>query len=275
MIPDMASGMVSIQLGVRGPNTCVVTACATGANSIGDAYHIIKRGDAIAMLAGGAEAPINEIGMSGFCAARAMTTRNDSPTEASRPFDKDRDGFVIGEGAGCLILEDFDHAKARGAKIYGEVVGYGMSGDGFHITQPLEAHDGLRRSIEMALRGHDRKEMSYINAHGTSTPINDREESRCMVNVWGSVEAVPPISSTKSMLGHSLGATGAVESVICLLAMRDQVLPPTINYTTPDPDCPLDYVPNQSRKAKVTMTMTNSAGFGGHNATLVFKTLQD
>ncbi len=275
MIPDMASGMVSIQLGARGPNTCVVTACATGANSIGDAYHIIKRGDAIAMLAGGAEAPINEIGMSGFCAARAMTTRNDSPTEASRPFDKDRDGFVIGEGAGCLVLEDYDHAKARGAKIYGEVVGYGMSGDGFHITQPLEGHDGLRRSIEMALRGHDRSQVDYINAHGTSTPINDREESRCMVSVWGSVEAVPAISSTKSMLGHSLGATGAVESVICLLAMRDQVIPPTVNYTTPDPDCPLDYVPNHSRKASVKMTMTNSAGFGGHNATLVFKTIED
>ncbi|MBS1704851.1 MAG: beta-ketoacyl-ACP synthase II [Armatimonadetes bacterium] len=270
MIPDMASGMISIVHGLRGPNTCVVTACATGSHSIGDAYHIIKRGDAIAMLAGGAEAPINEIGMSGFCAARAMSTRNDDPLHASRPFDKERDGFIIGEGSGCFVLEDWDYAVGRGARIYAEIVGYGLTGDGNHITQPLTGHDGLRRSMEMALRGHDRTSVDYINAHGTSTPINDREETAAMIAVFGE-DKVPAVSSTKSMIGHTLGAAGAIEAVICVLAMRDSVLPPTVNQEFPDPDCPLDYVPNVARKAEVNLAMSNSAGFGGHNASLLLK----
>ena len=273
MIPDMASGMVSIAHGLRGPNTCVVTACATGANAIGDAYHIIKRGEAVAMVAGGTEAPINEIGLAGFCSIRAMSNRNDDPAHASRPFDKERDGFVMGEGAGVLVLEDYDHAVARGAQIYGEIVGYGQSGDGHHITQPLPDHNGAFRSMKAALKwaGLEPKDVDYINAHGTSTPLNDRAESLALVNLWGSPEAVPPVSSTKSMIGHTLGATGAIETIFCLLAIRDGVVPPTINYETPDPDCPLDYVPNEKRALDVKVALTNSFGFGGHNATLVVR----
>lgn len=273
MIPDMASGMASITLGLRGPNTCVVTACATGAHSIGDAYHMIKRGDAIAMVAGGSEAPINEIGLAGFCAIRAMSQRNDDPKHASRPFDIQRDGFVIGEGAGCVVLEDYEHAKARGAKMYGEVVGYGLTGDGYHITQPLPDGSGAIRSMKMALRGIEPSAIDYINAHGTSTPLNDRSESGAVINVFGGIENCPPVSSTKSMIGHTLGASGAIEAIFCLLAMRDSMMPPTVNYEHPDPDCPLDYIPNQARAKELTYTLTNSFGFGGHNATLVFKKL--
>ncbi|MBL8087889.1 MAG: beta-ketoacyl-ACP synthase II [Chthonomonas sp.] len=270
MIPDMASGMVSIVHGLRGPNTCVVTACATGANSIGDAYHMVKRGDAVAMVAGGAEAPINEIGMSGFCAIRAMTSRNDDPKRASRPFDKERDGFIIGEGSAVVILEDYDHAVARGANIYGEVLGYGLSGDGYHITQPLPDHDGARRSMAMAMKDLGDRKIDYINAHGTSTPLNDKAESHAMQVVFGGIDKTPQMSSTKSMIGHTLGAAGAIESVVCLLAMRDGVMPPTINYEFPDEECPLDCIPNAARHGEVNTTMTNSFGFGGHNATLVF-----
>lgn len=273
MIPDMASGWVSIAHGLKGPNSCVVTACATGANSIGDAYEIIRRGDAIAMVTGGAEAPINEIALAGFCAARAMTTRNDDPKHASRPFDKERDGFIIGEGAGVMILEDYDHAIARGAKIYGELVGYGMTADAFHITQPDPDGAGATRVMRMALQKADLNpsDVHYINAHGTSTFYNDKQETGAIKQAFGEHAYKIPVSSTKSMLGHSLGATGAVEAIFCLLAIRDSFVPPTINYDNPDPDCDLDYVPNVGRSQEVNVALTNSFGFGGHNACLIFK----
>jgi 3-oxoacyl-[acyl-carrier-protein] synthase II len=273
MIPDMASGYVSILHGLKGPNTCVVTACSTGANAIGDAYHIIKRGDAVAMLAGGTEAPINELGLGGFCAARAMTTRNDEPKRASRPFDKDRDGFVIGEGSAVFVLEDYDHAKARGAKIYAEVVGYGMTGDAYHITQPDPEADGAYRALKMALRtaGMKPEDIGYMNAHGTSTYYNDKGETHAIKRAFGDYAYKLPVSSTKSMIGHTLGAAGAIEALICILAMRDSKLPPTINYETPDPECDLDYIPNAARDAKVNVSMSNSYGFGGHNVSLVLK----
>lgn len=272
MIPDMASGFVSIEYGLKGPNTCVVTACSTGANAIGDAYHIIKRGDAIAMLAGGCEAPINEIAFAGFCAARAMTTRNDDPAHASRPFDLNRDGFAMAEGCGVMVLEDYEFAKARGANIVAEVLGYGMSGDAFHMTQPDPEGDGAMRSMKMALRtaGIQPEDVDYINAHGTSTAYNDRLETVAIKRALGEHAYQVPISSTKSMIGHTLGAAGAIESIVALLAMRDSVIPPTINYETPDPDCDLDYVPNQSRKAELDVVLSNSFGFGGHNVTLAF-----
>jgi 3-oxoacyl-[acyl-carrier-protein] synthase II len=271
MIPDMASGYVSIVHGLRGPNTCVVTACSTGANAIGDAYHIIKRGDATAMLAGGSEAPINELGMAGFCSARAMTTRNDDPAHASRPFDKERDGFVIAEGSAVLVLEDYGHAKARGAKIYAEIVGYGMSGDAYHITQPHPEGSGAIRAMKMALRNAklETSQIGYINAHGTSTYYNDKLETAAIKNVFG--ENVPPVSSTKSMIGHTLGAAGAIEALICILAMQHGKLPPTINYENPDPECDLDYIPNVAREAQADYALSNSFGFGGHNVTLLLK----
>lgn len=278
MIPDMASGYVSIINQFKGPNTCVVTACATGANAIGDAYHIVKRGDAIAMLAGGTEAPINEIGLAGFCAARAMTTRNDDPKHASRPFDLERDGFVIAEGAASLMLEDYEFAKKRGAKIYGEIVGYGMSGDAFHMTQPDPEGAGATRSMKMALRnaGIGPEAISYINAHGTSTAYNDRLETQAIKQAFGEDMARKlMVSSTKSAIGHSLGAAGAIEAVVCFLAMRDGVIPPTINYEIPDPQCDLDYVPNTARKATIELALSNSFGFGGHNVSLIFKRLAD
>ncbi|MDI9636742.1 beta-ketoacyl-ACP synthase II [Kamptonema cortianum] len=273
MIPDMASGYTSIQFGLKGPNTCVVTACATGVNAIGDAYHIIKRGDATAMVAGGTEAPINPIGLAGFCAARAMTTNNEAGSKASRPFDANRDGFIMGEGAGVLILEDYEFAKARGAKIYAEIVGYGMSGDAYHITMPDPQGDGAFRSMKMAMEkaGISPSDVNYINAHGTSTPYNDKFETIAIKRAFGDAAYSIPVSSTKSSIGHLLGAAGAVESVICLLAMRDGVVPPTINYETPDPECDLDYIPNESRSVDVSVSMTNSFGFGGHNGTLVFR----
>lgn len=273
MIPDMASGYVSILNNLRGPNTCVVSACSTGADSIGTAYHIIKRGDATAMVCGGTEAPINEIGMSGFCAARAMTTNNDDPEHASRPFDLDRDGFVIAEGASVFVLEDLDHAIKRGVPILGEIVGYGMSGDAFHITAPDPDGSGAIRSMKMALMraGIQPQEVGYINAHGTSTPLNDRTETLAIKGAFGEAANKVPISSTKSMIGHTLGAAGAIEALICLLSIRDGVLPPTINYNTPDPACDLDYVPNTARSADISYAMSNSFGFGGHNVTLILK----
>lgn len=273
MIPDMASGYVSILHGLKGPNTCVVTACATGANTIGDAYHIIKRGDATCMLAGGSEAPINELGLGGFCAARAMTTRNDEPHRASRPFDKDRDGFIIGEGSAVFVMEDYDFAKKRGAKIYGEVVGYGMAGDAYHITQPDPEADGAFRASRMALRtaGVKPEDIGYINAHGTSTYYNDKGETHAIKRAFGEQAYKIPVSSTKSMIGHTLGAAGAIEALICILAMRDGKLPPTINYETPDPECDLDYIPNVARDAQVSLSMSNSYGFGGHNVSLILK----
>ena len=273
MIPDMASGYVSIQHKLKGPNTCVVTACSTGANAIGDAYHIIKRGDAFAMLAGGTEAPINELGLGGFCAARAMSQRNDEPNKASRPFDKERDGFVMAEGSSVFVLEDYDHAKARGAKVYAEIVGYGMSGDAFHITQPDPDGDGAMRAMKMALRTArlQPSDIGYINAHGTSTYYNDKLETVAIKKVFG--DQPPPVSSTKSMIGHTLGAAGAIEALVCILAMRDGVLPPTVNYENPDPECDLDYIPNEARKQQVDVCLSNSFGFGGHNVSLIIRKL--
>lgn len=273
MIPDMASGYVSIMHGLKGPNTCIVSACATGADAIGHAAHMIARGDAVAMLAGGAEAPINEIGMAGFCSMRAMTGRNDDPQRASRPFDADRDGFLIAEGSAVFVLEDYDFAVARGAKIWGEIAGFGYSGDAHHMTMPDPDGDGAYRSMKMALdkAGIQPEQIGYINAHGTSTPYNDKFETIAIKRAFGDHAYKVPISSTKSMIGHSLGAAGAIEALICLLAMRDGVLPPTINYQTPDPECDLDYIPNEARKASADYALTNSFGFGGHNVSLVLK----
>ncbi len=273
MIPDMASGFTSIVHGLRGPNTCVVTACSTGANAIGDAYHIIKRGDAVAMLAGGSEAPINEIGLAAFSAARAMSTRNHEPHQASRPFDLDRDGFVIAEGSGVVVMEDYDHAMARGARIYGELIGYGMSGDAYHITQPSPDAKGAITAMQKALRmaGLKPDQIGYVNAHGTSTYYNDKLETYAIKQVFGDYAYKVPISSIKSMIGHTLGASGAIAGVVCLLAMRDSKLPPTINLGTPDPECDLDYIPHVMREASADYTLLNSFGFGGHNVTLIFK----
>jgi len=273
MIPDMASGYISIVHKLKGPNTCVVTACSTAANSIGDAYHIIKRGDAIAMVTGGTEAPVNEIGLGGFCAARALSTRNDDPDHACRPFDLNRDGFVMGEGSTVLILEDYDHAKARGAKIYGEIIGYGFTGDAYHITAPDPESNGAFRAMRNALRsaGLKPEDVDYVNAHGTSTTLNDKLETAAIKKSLGDHAYKVAVSSTKSMVGHLLGAAGAIEAAVCLLAMRDGIIPPTINYETPDPDCDLDYVPNKARKAEVKVTLSNSFGFGGHNVCLAFR----
>ncbi|MBL8064910.1 MAG: beta-ketoacyl-ACP synthase II [Chthonomonadaceae bacterium] len=273
MIPDMASGYVSIQERLRGPNTCVVSACSTGADAIGTAYHIVKRGDATAMVCGGTEAPINEIGMSGFCAARAMTTNNDNPAHASRPFDLHRDGFVIAEGAAVLVLEDMEHATRRGANVLAEIVGYGMSGDAHHITAPDPEGDGAVRSMKMALMraGVEPGSIGYINAHGTSTQLNDKTETLAIKRAFGDTAYKIPVSSTKSMIGHTLGAAGAIEALICMLSIREGIVPPTINQFESDPECDLDYVPNAARKVKIDYAMSNSFGFGGHNVTLIVK----
>ena len=273
VISNMAAGVVSIDFNLFGPNVCSVTACAASANAIGDAAEIIKRGAADVMVAGGAEAAICEFAMSGFMQARALSTRNDDPEGASRPFDADRDGFVMGEGAGALILEGREQARARGATIHGEIAGYGMSADGYHITLPRPGGAGAARAMQNALddAGLDPAEVGYVNAHGTSTPANDSTETAALKTVFGAAAARLAVSSTKSMTGHLLGAAGALESLVCLLAMRDGVLPPTINYQTPDPDCDLDYVPNEARAVPIEIAMTNSFGFGGHNVALVFR----
>ncbi|RYG35286.1 beta-ketoacyl-[acyl-carrier-protein] synthase II [bacterium] len=274
MIANMASGMVSIMHDLRGPNVAPVTACSTGANAIGDAYHVIKRGDAIAMVAGGTEAAVNDIGIAAFSAARAMSTRNDEPQRASRPFDVDRDGFVMGEGAGVIVLEDRDHAIARGAKIYGEILGYGMSADATHITNPHPEGRGASAAMRMALRnaGLTPDQIDYVNAHGTSTPVGDIHEAKAIHNVFGEAASKVPVSSTKSMTGHTLGAAGAIETLVCLLAMRDSILPPTINVDNQDPEIVLDVVPNVAREHKITYALNNSFGFGGHNVSLIVGT---
>ncbi|CEG26096.1 beta-ketoacyl-ACP synthase II [Bacillus sp. B-jedd] len=272
MIPDMAAGQVSIMLGAKGFNSCTVTACATGTNSIGDAFKVIQRGDADAMVTGGTEAPITRMAVAGFCANTALST-NPDPATASRPFDKNRDGFVMGEGAGIVVLEELEHAKARGAKIYAEIVGYGATGDAYHITAPAPGGEGGVRAMRMALEdgGLNPEEVDYINAHGTSTDYNDRFETLAVKEVFGSHAYKLAVSSTKSMTGHLLGAAGGVEAIFTVLAMRDSILPPTINYETPDPECDLDYVPNEARKGEIKAAISNSLGFGGHNATLAFK----
>jgi len=272
IISNMAAGLVSIEFNLFGPSTCAVTACAASANAIGDGAEIIRRGDADVMVAGGAEAPLCEFALAGFSQARALSTRNDDPAAASRPFDADRDGFVMGEGAATLILEEREHAIARGATISAEVSGYGMSSDGYHVTLPRPGGAGAARAMENALRngGVEPGEIDYINAHGTSTRANDSTETAAIKTVFGGHAAGMPISSTKSMTGHLLGGAGALESLVCILAIRDGVVPPTINYETPDPECDLDYVPNEAREVAVRAAMTNSFGFGGHNVSLVF-----
>lgn len=271
LIANMASGYVSMLLGLRGPVSTVVTACASSNHALGDAWHIIKRGDAPLMLAGGAEAAISDLAFSGFSAARALSTRNDEPHRASRPFDAGRDGFVIGEGAGVLVLEELSHALARQAPIYGEIVGYGMSGDAYHMTAPDPEGRGAILSMERALRSAAVQpgEIDYINAHGTSTEYNDRIETLAIKNLFGRHAYSLAISSTKSMMGHLLGAAGAVEMIATLLAMQEGMIHPTINYEEPDPECDLDYVPNKGRSSQVNLALSNSFGFGGTNASLV------
>ncbi|MBD8013629.1 beta-ketoacyl-ACP synthase II [Microbacterium sp. APC 3898] len=272
IIPDMASGQVSIYFGAKAINSCSVTACASGTNSIGDAFKVIQRGDADVMISGGAEAPITQLSVAGFTANTALTTNPDAAT-ASRPFDKNRDGFVIGEGAGIVILEEYEHAKARGAKIYAEVVGYGSTGDAHHITAPAEGGEGAARAMAQALAdaGVETTEVGYINAHGTSTPYNDLYETMAVKTVFGEHAYKLGMSSTKSMTGHLLGAAGGVEAIFTALALQEGIMPPTTNYETPDEQCDLDYVPNEARKADLKFAMSNSLGFGGHNASLVFK----
>ena len=273
MIADMASGQVSIALGARGPNVCTVSACASGADAIGYAYDLIRRGEAVAMITGGAEAAITPIGVAGFASARALSTRNDDPARASRPFDADRDGFVLGEGSGILVLESLEHAQARGATILAELCGYGMTADAHHITQPAEGGEGGARAMRMALRqaGLCAADIDYLNAHGTSTPMNDKFETEAIKAVFGEHAYQMPISSIKSMVGHLLGAAGALEACVCVQAIRDGMIPPTINYATPDPDCDLDYTPNAARRVSVKAVLSNSFGFGGHNSALLFR----
>ncbi|CAH8243715.1 beta-ketoacyl-ACP synthase II [Paenibacillus melissococcoides] len=269
MIANMASGHISMMIGARGPNTAAVSACATGTHSIGDAFKIIQRGDADVMICGGAEATIRPIGMAGFCAMRAMSTRNDEPERASRPFDIDRDGFVMGEGAGVLVLESLEHALQRGARIYAEVAGYGMSAEAHHITEPDPEGPALCMTRAIQDAGFEPERIDYINAHGTSTPVGDKSETRAIKAALGDHARNVAISSTKSMTGHLLGAAGGVEAVICALTLQHGMIPPTINLENQDPECDLDYVPNVPRKADVRTAMSNSFGFGGHNATVV------
>lgn len=271
-IPDMASGRVSIEIGAKGINNCSVTACASGANSIGDAFRVIQNGQADMMITGGAEASITDMTIAGFANMTALST-NPDPQTASRPFDKNRDGFVIAEGSGIVILEELDHALARGAKIYGELVGYGATGDAYHITTPAPNGEGAQRAMKQALSDANisPEAVDYINAHGTSTHYNDLYETKAIKEVFGAHAYTLSVSSTKSMTGHMLGATGAVEAIFSLLAMKDGILPPTINYETSDEELDLDYVPNVAKTADVNVVLSNSLGFGGHNATLIFK----
>ncbi|HZP00779.1 MAG TPA: beta-ketoacyl-ACP synthase II [Terriglobia bacterium] len=272
-IVNLASGFVSIRWGAKGPNSATCTACSSSAHAVGDSFRLIQRGDADAMICGGAEMATTPMGVGGFAAMRALSTRNDAPEKASRPFERDRDGFVIGEGAGILILEELEFARRRGARILAEVVGYGMSGDAFHITQPAEDGDGAVRVMRNALcdaQVHP-EQVQYINAHGTSTPYNDRLETLAIKRIFGSHAAKIGISSTKSMTGHLLGGAGGLEAGITALVLRDQIMPPTINYENPDPDCDLDYIPNQARKAEIEYALSNSFGFGGTNAALLLR----
>jgi len=272
-IINLASGQVAIRLGAKGPNSCAVTACATGNHCIGDAFRLIQRGDADVMVAGGAEAAITTLGVAGFAASKALSFRNDEPTKASRPFDKDRDGFVLGEGAGVIVLEELEHARRRGVRVYAELIGYGMNSDAYHITAPSEDGDGAIRVMQLAIQdaGIGPREIQYINAHGTSTPFNDKAETQAIKKVFGEHAKKLAVSSTKSMTGHLLGAAGGLEGAISALAIHHQVVPPTINLDNPDDECDLDYVPHKSRSMEIQFVLSNSFGFGGTNGALVFK----
>jgi 3-oxoacyl-[acyl-carrier-protein] synthase II len=272
MIPDSAPGVLAIRFGARGPNMALATACASGNNAIGEALEMIRRGAADVMITGATEAALVPVAMAGMNVMTALSTRNDDPQTASRPFDKNRDGFLMGEGAGMLILESLEHAQARGATIIGELSGYGTTDDAHHISAPAENGAGAAMAMKLALQNANLEttDIGYINAHGTSTPLNDKSETAAIKTVFGEQAYSIPVSSTKSMTGHLLGASGAIEAVFCILAIRDEILPPTINYQTPDPECDLDYVPNEPRKASPKHVMSNSFGFGGHNATLIF-----
>src|ERR1051325_2476429 len=273
LISNMASGLVSMYFNLRGPNFATCSACATANHALGEAWRTLKMGDAKVMLAGGAEAAIVPVGIGGFCAMKAMSTRNDDPSHASRPFDKERDGFVMGEGAGVLVLEELEHAKARGARIYAEFAGYGNTADAHHLTAPSPGGEGASRCMKMALRnaGLNTTDISYINAHGTSTPQGDIAETEAIKAVFGDYARKLAVSSTKGATGHMLGAAGAVETIVCVKAIETDIVPPTINYEVPDPECDLDYVPNTARKMKVNAIVNNSFGFGGHNATITAK----
>ncbi len=273
LITNLAPGHISIKYGAKGPNVSSVSACATGTHSIGDAYHMIRRGDADAMIAGGTESVVTPLAIGGFAVMRALSTRNDDPKGASRPFEKNRDGFILSEGAGIVVLEEYEAAKKRGAKIYAEVVGYGLSGDAYHLTAPAPGGEGAARCMKMALdnAGVNPEQVDYINAHGTSTPMNDLYETMAIKQVFGAHSGKLMVSSTKSMTGHLLGAAGGVEAVYTLMAMDSGIVPPTINYQEPDPECDLDFVPNTAREAGVTFALSNSFGFGGTNATLLFR----
>jgi 3-oxoacyl-[acyl-carrier-protein] synthase II len=277
LIANMASGQVSILTGAKGPNSASVTACASGTHSIGEAFRILQRGEASVMITGGTEATITPLSFAGFCSAHAMSTRNDEPERASRPFDKERDGFVMGEGSGVLVLETLEHALARGANIIAEMVGYGMTADAHHLTAPAPEGEGARRSMIRALKDANLEptEVNYINAHGTSTDLNDKFETMAIKGAFGNHAYNLAVSSTKSMTGHLLGAAGGIEAIVLAKTIQDQVLPPTINYENPDPECDLDYVPNEARKANVRVALSNSLGFGGHNATIIMKAVEE
>jgi 3-oxoacyl-[acyl-carrier-protein] synthase II len=273
MISDIAAAQISIALGVKGPNMCMTSACSSGSDAIGAAAEFIRYGNASVMIAGGTEAIVNPLGITAFNALKALSTRNDQPQKASRPFDKDRDGFIISEGAVVLIMESLEHALGRGASILAEIVGYGATADSFHVTQPLESGEGAARAMTLAMKrgGIRPEEIDYINAHGTSTPLNDAMETKAIKTAFGDYARKVPISSTKSMTGHLIGAAGAIEPAICIMTILKGVIAPTINYENPDPECDLDYVPNVARPARVDIALTNSFGFGGHNSVLIFR----
>ena len=273
MISNMAAGLTAIHTGAKGPNSCPVTACAAGSNAVGDAFRLIQRGFAQAMICGGAEAAVTPLSVAGFASARALSTRNDDPAHASRPFDRDRDGFVMGEGSGILLLEELEHAKSRGARIYAEIVGYGLTCDAYHMTSPAPAGEGAARAMQLALKDANLNpdRISYVNAHGTSTAANDVNETAAIKTALGEAAYKTAISSTKSMTGHLLGGSGGIEAVATVLAIANDSIPPTINLDNPDPECDLDYVPHSSRAQKVEVALSNSFGFGGHNVTLAFK----
>jgi 3-oxoacyl-[acyl-carrier-protein] synthase II len=273
MIANMAAGLTAIHTGAKGPNSCPVTACAAGSNAVGDAFRLVQGGYAKVAICGGTEAAITPLSVAGFASARALSTRNDDPTRACRPFDRDRDGFVMGEGTGILLLEELEHALDRGAKIYAEIVGYGMTCDAYHITSPVPGGTGATRAMELAMAdgGIAPEQVSYINAHGTSTPANDKTETLAIKKALGDRAAEVAISSTKSMTGHLLGGSGGIEAVATVMAIANDRVPPTINLENPDPECDLDYIPHQSRAQTVNVALSNSFGFGGHNVTLAFK----